>query len=318
MNRFPLSVTLVVLLAAPAFSQFEAGSVLGTVRDANNAVVRGAKITLTNNETGITAIATSDDNGNYEFPTVKVGLYKVTAEQPGFSTAVANDIRVNVSSRQRVDLQLAVGQVSQTVEVLSSAPLVETDTSQRDQVITHAETTELPLNGRQYSSLVLLTSGVKVSPIGTGSSVAVLTREGSFNVNGLRSTFNNYLLDGVDNNAYGTSNQGFSNQVMQPPPDALAEFQVITNNPSAEYGRAAGATVNVALKSGTNQLHATVWEFVRNTDLNAVGFFRPRAGTQFPFHRNQFGGVIGGPIVKNRFFFTADYEGFRQIRNIPT
>src|SRR5258708_6819128 len=126
------------------------------------------------------------------------------------------------------------------------------------------------------------------------------------------------MIDGVDNNAYGTTIHGFTNQVMQPPPDALAEFQVITNNPSAEYGRAAGATVNVALKSGTNQLHATVGDFVPNTDLNAVGFFRPLAGTQFPSHRNQFGALIAGPIVKNRFFFTADYEGFRQIRNIPT
>ncbi len=314
MNRFLLAL----LLAAPAFSQFEAGSVLGTVRDANNAVVRGAKITLSNNETGIAAAATTDDNGNYEFPTVKVGQYKVTAEQAGFSTAVANDIRVNVSSRQRVDLQLAVGQVSQTVEVLGAAPLVETDTSQRDQVITHEEATELPLNGRQYSSLVLLTSGVKVSPIGTGSNVTVLTREGSFNVNGLRSTFNNYMLDGVDNNAYGTSNQGFSNQVMQPPPDSVAEFQVVTNNESAEYGRSAGATINVAYASGTNRLRVNLWEFLRNTDLNAVGFFKPRAGSNFPFHRNQFGATVGGPIVKNRAFFLLDYEGFRQIRNIPT
>src|SRR5260370_28482361 len=126
------------------------------------------------------------------------------------------------------------------------------------------------------------------------------------------------MLDGVDNNAYGTSNQGFSNQVMQPPPDSVAEFQVVTNNSSAEYGRAAGATVNVALVSGTNDFHVKLWEFVRNTDFNAVGFFRPRVGTQFPFHRNQFGGTVGGPIVKNKFFFFADYEGFRQIRNIPT
>src|SRR5436309_3169113 len=149
--------------------------------------------------------------------------------------------------------------------------------------------------------------GVKVSPIGTGSNVTVLTREGSFNVNGLRSTFSNYMLDGLDNNAYGTSNQGFSNQVMQPPPDSVAEFQVVTNNESAEYGRSAGATVNVAYASGTNQLHLNLWEFLRNTDLNAVGFFRPRVGTQFPFHRNQFGGSVGGPIVKNRAFFFVDY-----------
>ena len=318
MSRCGYLFFLAALLTAPAYCQFEAGSVLGTVRDANGGVIRGAKITLTNVETGITAIATTGDNGDYEFPTVKVGLYKVTAEQTGFSTAVASDIRVNVSARQRVDLQLAVGQVTQTVEVTGAAPLVETETSQRDQVISHEASTELPLNGRQYSSLTLLTAGVKVSPIGTGSNVTVLTREGSFNVNGLRSTFNNYLLDGLDNNAYGTSNQGFSNQVMQPPPDAVAEFQVVTNNESAEYGRSAGATINVAYASGTNQLHLNLWEFLRNTDLNAVGFFRPRVGSNFPFHRNQFGGTLGGPIVKNRAFFFLDYEGFRQIRNIPT
>jgi hypothetical protein len=133
---------------------------------------------------------------------------------------------------------------------------------------------------------MLLSPGTKFSPIGTGSAVTVLTREGAYNVNGLRSTFNNFMIDGVDNNAYGTSNQGFSNQVMQPIPDTVAELQTITNNSSAEYGRAAGATVNVALKSGTNTPHISLWEFLRNTDLNAVGFFRPRAGTQYPFHRN--------------------------------
>ena len=314
MNKFFVAL----LLAASAFGQFEAGSVLGTVRDANGGVIRGAKITLTNVETGIAAVTATDDNGNYEFPTVKVGLYKVSAEQPGFSTAVASDVRVNVSARQRVDLQLAVGQVTQTVEVIGAAPLIETETSQRSQIIDHAALAGLPENGRQYSSLVLLSSGVKVSPIGTGSNVTVLTREGSFNVNGLRSTFNNYMLDGLDNNAYGTSNQGFSNQVMNPPPDSVAEVQVVTNNESAEFGRSAGATVNVAYASGTNRMHVNLWEFLRNTDLNAVGFFRPRVGNNFPFHRNQFGSTVGGPIVKNRAFFFLDYEGFRQIRNIPT
>jgi TonB dependent receptor len=227
-------------------------------------------------------------------------------------------VAVNVSSRQRVDLQLAVGQVAETVEVVGAAPLVETETSQRDQVIGHLPTIELPLNGREYSSLVLLTSGVRAAAIGTGSPSQILPREGAFNVNGLRSTFNNFMLDGLDNNAYGTSNQGFSNQVTQPTPDSVAEFQVVTNNESAEYGRAAGATINVAYASGTNEFHLNLWEFLRNTDLNAVGFVRPRAGKQFPFHRNQFGGTFGGPIVKNRAFFFLDYEGFRQIRNIPT
>ena len=142
-------------------------------------------------------------------------------------------------------------------------PLLETDSSQRGQVITGDQTRALPLNGREYSALALLTTGVRLSAFNNGSSNT--PREGSFNVNGLRSTFNNFLIDGVDNNAYGTSNQGFSNQVMQPSPDAIGEFKVVTNNSSAEYGRAAGATINVIYRSGTNALHGTGWEFLRDT-----------------------------------------------------
>ena len=140
-------------------------------------------------------------------------------------------------------------------------------------------------------------------------------REGAFNVNGLRSTFNNFLIDGVDNNAYGTSNQGFSNQVMQPAPDAIGEFKVVTNNMSAEYGRAAGATINVNYRSGTNAFHGSGWEFLRNTSMNATGFFKPANGKP-ELDRNQFGGVVGGPIVKNKAFFFGDYEGLRQTRKV--
>src|ERR671920_1027243 len=130
------------------------------------------------------------------------------------------------------------------------------------------QTKALPLNGREYSALALLSPGVRLSSLNTGGNTP---REGSFNVNGLRSTFNNFMIDGVDNNAYGTSNQGFSNQVMQPPPDAVGEFKVVTNNMSAEYGRAAGATINVSYRSGTNTLHGSGWEFLRDTSLNATG-----------------------------------------------
>src|SRR6266404_173038 len=231
----------------------------------------------------------------------------MTAHKTGFAAAVASDVLVTVSARQRVDLTLSIAAVAESVDVAAAAVLVETDSSQRGQIISKTQSVELPLNGREYSQLVLLTSGVRQSAVGKGS--ISTNREGSFNVNGLRSTFNNYLLDGLDNNAYGTSNQGFSNQVIQPSPDALSEFQVVTNNESAEYGRAGGATINVAYASGTNQFHLNLWEFVRNTDLNAVGFVRPRVGKQFPFHRNQFGGTLGGPIVKNKAFFFLDYEG---------
>jgi hypothetical protein len=163
-----------------------------------------------------------------------------------------------------------------------------------------------------------LTTGVRLSHIGVSTGTNLTPREGSFNVNGLRSAVNNFLLDGLDNNSYVTSNQGFSNQVLQPPPDAIAEFQVVTNNHSAEYGRSGGATVNVSYASGTNAFRGRLWEFVRNTNLNAVGYFRPLVGDELPFHRNQFGGVIGGPLVRNRAFFFIDYEGFRQTRDLVT
>src|SRR5436309_9046337 len=186
--------------------------------------------------------------------------------------------------------------MSEKVQVTATSPLIETDSSQRGQVITGEQTRELPLNGREYSALALLTTGVRQSAL--NRSTTGTPREGAFNVNGLRSTFNNFLIDGVDNNAYGTSNQGFSNQVMQPPPDAVGEFKVVTNNMSAEYGRAAGATINVNYRSGTNALHGTGWEFLRDDALNATGFFKPANGKP-AIDRNQFGGVLGGPIVKN-------------------
>ena len=311
--------TLVVLFVAlavctPAWAQFETASVVGAVRDNSGAVVAGATVTLTNVETGVSSTKTTDDQGNYEFFTVRIGTYIVTAEKEGFAVAVADNVRVAVGARQRVDLSLQVGAVTERVEVSASVTHLETDTSQRGQVITGEETRALPLNGREYSSLSLLSPGVRQSNIGTGS--VAQPREGSFNVNGLRSTFNNYLIDGVDNNAYGTSNQGFSNQVMQPSPDAVAEFRVVTNNMSAEYGRSGGATINVAYRSGTNSLRGSAWEFYRDTSLNATGFFQPTSGEKPPLERNQFGGVLGGPILRNRAFFFADYEGFRQTRGL--
>jgi hypothetical protein len=172
---------------------------------------------------------------------------------------------------------------------------------------------QLPLNGREFSGLLLLSPGVRnVSSIGTGSSLTA--REGSFNVNGLRSTFNNFLLDGLDNNAYGTSNQGFSNQVMQPSPDAVVEFRVVTNNMSAEYGRSGGATINVATRSGGNTFRGAAWSSYRDTSLNATGFIKPASGQKPPLTRNQFGGAFGGPIARNRAFFFGEYEAFRQTR----
>jgi hypothetical protein len=299
-------------LAVPAAAQFETATVLGSVRDKTGAVVPGAAVVLLNLGTGQTQEQTTDAAGNYEFFTVRVGTYKVTGALTGFTTAAADQVKVTVGSRQRVDLVLSPGSISEEVVVTAEVTTLEKDSSQRGQVITHEQAVALPLNGREYSALALLTTGVRLSALNTGSASTV--REGSFNVNGLRSTFNNFLLDGIDNNAYGTSNQGFSNQVMQPPPDAVAQFKVVTNNMSAEYGRAGGATINVAYQSGTNRFQGAAWEFFRDTSLNATGFFKPLGGEKPPLRRNQFGFVLGGPIVKNRAFFFVDYEGFRQTR----
>jgi len=306
------ALSFVLLISTAAFAQFDTATVVGTVRDNSGAVVPGATVTLTNLDTGITTTRVSDANGSFEFITVRVGRYKVTAELQGFSTAFADNVQVAVGARQRVELQLTPGSLTDTVEVVGAATRLETDSSQRGQVITSEQAVQLPLNGREYSALALLSPGVRLSALNTGSSQTV--REGSFNVNGLRSTFNNFLLDGIDNNAYGTSNQGFSNQVMQPSPDAIAEFKVVTNNMSAEYGRSAGGTINVAYRSGTNSFSGAAWEFFRDTSLNATGFFKPVSGGKPPLSRDQFGFTLGGPIARNHAFFFSDYEGFRQNR----
>jgi hypothetical protein len=239
----------------------------------------------------------------------------------GFNTAVADNITLSVGTRQRIDLTLQVGQAQETVEVNDVHLQLETESSQRGQIITQYQSAALPLVTRNYSDLLALVTGSRQAPTAaTTSSVNSLTRAGAYNVNGQRSMFNNFLLDGMDNNAYGESNQGFDNQIIAIPPDSVSQWQIVTNNENAEYGRSSGATINVASQSGTNDFHATLYEFIRNTDLNAAGFFKPTlTGTLGPvpfqkptFNRNQFGMNFGGPILRNKLFFFLDYEGFRQ------
>ena len=314
LGRWSAALFLFLLAGAPpASAQFDTGSVVGTVRDASKGVVPNAKVTLTRVDTGISTVRTSNSDGNYEFPAARPGRYVVTAEQTGFAPALVDNVQVEVGARLRVDLEMPLAGVTEKVQVIAASPLVETDSSQRGQVISGEQTRALPLLSREYSSLALLTTGVKLG--GTSLTTGNTPREGALNVNGLRSVFNNFLIDGVDNNAYGTSNQGFSNQVMQPTPDAIGEFKVVTNNMSAEYGRAAGATINVSYRSGTNSLSGSGWEFLRDDALNATGFFRPANGKP-AIDRHQFGGLLGGPILRNKAFFFADYEGQRQTRKL--
>jgi len=294
-----------------ASAQFDSATVLGAVVDASGAVVPGATVTLRNADTGITATTVTDTQGNFQFLNVRIGTYSVRAELQGFSAAVADNIAVTVNARQRVDLTMKVGDIGETVQVTGAARLLESESSDRGQVIGREQIVNLPLNGRAYADLALLSPGVRKSSISE-------SRDGSFNVNGLRSSLNNFILDGVDNNSYGTSNQGFSNQVVQVSPDAVEEFKVQTNNFSAEFGRAGGAVINATFRSGTNQFRGAAWEFNRNTALNATGFFKPSSGVKPTLSRNQFGGVFGGPLVRDKAFFFANYEGFRQVQRTVT
>ncbi|WP_263382276.1 TonB-dependent receptor [Granulicella arctica] len=314
----------VLLLAAPvAHAQFDNGSAVGTIHDASGAAVPNATVKITNTATAISTETTTNASGDYEVPTLKVGVYTIAATAPGFSDTVAQNVTVSVGGRTHIDLTLKVGSASTTVEVSDVTLQLETESSERGQTITNYQSEALPLVSRNYSDLLGLVTGSRQAPTAaTTSSINSLVRAGAYNINGQRSMFNNFLLDGLDNNAYGESNQGFDNQIIAVPPDSVAQFQVVTNNESAEFGRSSGATINVASNSGTNKYHATLYEFFRNTDLNAAGFFKPTStgtsGIVVPFkkptfNRNQYGVNFGGPIVEDKLFFFLDYEGFRQV-----
>ena len=297
------------------YAQFETASVLGYVRDISGAVVRDAQVTLTNQNTQQIVTLRTNGEGAFEFTDVKVGPYRVTAAGTGFSTTDTATFTVQVNARQRVDVTLKAG-ASETITVTDTASVLDTDDSERGQVIGTRVVENLPLNGREYADLAALVPGVRRDILENGTDSS---RDASFNVNGQRSEFNNFLLDGLDNNAYGTSNQGFSNQAIQPSPDAISEFRVETDNYSAEYGRSAGAVINVSIRSGTNNFHGTAYDYLRNTVFNAIGPFTPPTdrATGLPqkpvLIRNQFGGTFGGPVWKNHTFVFADYEGTRQI-----
>jgi outer membrane receptor protein involved in Fe transport len=333
--RLIIFALLLVLPALGAYAQYENGSLVGTIHDSSGAAIPNVNVTVTNNATGIPTVVTSNGAGDYEVPELRFGIYTITAKAAGFADAIAKDITITVGGRQRIDLTMKVGAAQATVEVSGIALQLETESSQRGQTITEYQSEALPLVSRNFSDLVDYVTGAHGAPAdATTTAVTSLTRAGSFNVNGQRSMFNNYMIDGMDNNAYGESNQGFDNQIIAVPPDSVAQFEVVTNNESAEYGRSSGATVNVATKAGGNQFHTTLYEFLRNTDLNAFGYIKPIAvnavtGVQYPFfkpvfNRNQFGLNFNGPILKNKFFFFLDYEGFRQtltptvIDTVPT
>ena len=322
-KRLILFVALVCTLflnSVHLSAQFETASVLGYVHDASGAALPNTRVSLLNLDTKAVVSVRTNAQGAYEITDVKVGQYQVTAQANGFETSTTQSFGVTVNARQRVDVSLRIGAATENVTVSGAAEQLETDSSERGQVIGTREVENLPLNGRAYADLAALVPGVRRNLLENSTDSS---RDASFDVNGQRSEFNNFLLDGLDNNAYGTSNQGFSNQSIPPSPDAISEFRVETDNYSAEYGRSAGAVINVSIRSGTNSFHGKAYDYLRNTVLNAIGPFTPptNALTGAPqkpiLIRNQFGATFGGPIWKDHTFFFADYEGVRQITHSP-
>src|SRR5947199_823578 len=301
-------VIQIALCALPVAAQFESATLTGVVTDPADAVVSGAAIRAVNEDTNIEAAATTDDAGRFVFGSLRPGPYRVTATARGFKESVVPGVVLQVNQAARLDVELAVGQVTERVTVAADAALLETESASRGAVIDHTKMIELPLNGRDYNQLALLSPGV----LAATPRLQSVGFRGVFNVNGNRAFQNAFQLDGVDNTSYSNSFRGLNVQVVQPSVEALQEFKIQTNAYSAEFGRSAGALVNAVIRSGTNELHGSVYEFLRNSELDASNFFANRAGLKKPFRqRNQFGIAAGGPIVTNKTFIFGDYEGLR-------
>ena len=301
---------LLVALTGAAMAQKDTGAISGIVKDPGGAVVSGAKVTLTDAERGTSLVTHSNDQGEYTASPLKIGRYNVTVEKSGFKKALAGPIVVNVQEHPEVNINLQVGSISETITVTTEGPQLETETSELGQVVDSQRATTLPLNGRNYAQLAQLGAGVAPSEPGSRVSASY-----GFSANGARSLQNNFLLDGVDNNANLGDVLNEAAFVIQPSVDAIAEFKVQTNSYSAEFGRGNGAILNAVIKSGTNQIHGDAYEFLRNEKLDARNAF-DQFGRQ-PYKQNQFGFTLGGPIIKNRTFFFGDYEGLRIRQATP-
>lgn len=313
-----LGVALGWLLPAAAHAQ-ATGTISGVITDESGAVVPGVTVEATNTATNQTRATVSGEDGFYTFPLLQPGPYTVRAALQGFRTTVREGVRVTVESTSRVNIAMTVGQLEESVRVTADSPLVETSSASLGTVIDERKVVELPLNGRNFTQLGTLIPGVVAPPPNLGGAAGDATPGGfgavtsGFSVNGMRNQSNNFLLDGASNN--DTFNTGF---VMRPPPDAIQEFKIQTHAFSAEYGRNAGSVVNVVTKAGTNQLRGSAWEFNRDDALNSRNYFAPADQPKPKLKQNQFGGSLGGPIVRDRVFGFGYYEGFRNTRGDTT
>ena len=314
---------LSVCLVPPARAQVNNASVTGLVTDAAGAVVPNASVTLRNRATSVETSATTDSSGYYTFASVPVGVYSVTFELQGFKRVVIDEVKLEVGQKARVDAAFEVGAVTETVTV-TSVTLLTTQEATTGGVIENRMVEQLPLSGRNWDDLISLVPGVQVDRYTEEGGGTANGRTGGANVHGVRSLQNNFVLDGVDNNSISENVQELTTQVARPSVDSIQEFKVSTNPYSAENGRSPGALVSVVTKSGTNAFHGTLYEFHRNRVFDANNFFNNRAGARKPQNiQNQFGGNIGGPVVRNQAFFFFNYEGTRirkgvtRLGNVP-
>jgi len=314
-----LAAGVVLFLAVlPMRAQVDTGAILGTVTDASGAEVRGATVTLTNEGTNATLSTTTGSSGEYKFSPVSIGQYTVSTNFQGFSTMTEKHVPVNVGSEVVINFALKPGAVSETVEVASTVPVLETQDASVGQVVDSHSVNNLPLNGRNFTFLAQLAAGVNTPQADTRGNAA----SGAFAANGLRPAQNNYLLDGIDNNSDTVDFLNGTNYVVLPPLDAVEEFKVQTSDFSAEFGRSGAAVLNASIKSGTNSFHGAVWEFFRNDKLDAADFFENAGGVpKGELRQNQFGFTAGGPVVipkvfngRNKVFFFGDYEGLRRVQ----
>src|ERR1700737_431225 len=302
-------------------AQVAGGTLSGTITDSSGAAVANAEVVIKNSATGITKTAPTNTDGFYSAANLLPGDYEVAVSATGFNTEVKKGIVINVGAQPVFNLVLEIGAVANRVEVPTEAPTVQLTSSDISATVNATTVRELPLNGRSWTDLAALQPGVDT--IHTQPDFASGADRGNrgfgqqLTISGARPQQNNYRLDGISLNDYANgapgSVLGGSLGV-----DAIQEFSVLTSNYSAEYGKTSGGVVNAITRSGTNQFHGSVYEFLRNSRLDAKNYFDDHTKPIPPFKRNQFGGAVGGPIFKNRTFFFADYEGIRQSKGITT
>ncbi|MGO9864228.1 MAG: TonB-dependent receptor domain-containing protein [Terriglobales bacterium] len=319
--KLRLVAVFVLLSTAILVGQTFRGTILGSVTDPSGAVVAGAAVKVRNLGTGLERATVTSGDGSYRVSELPIGTYSVTITQAGFKTFVATAVAVDVATERRVDAALKTGAVSTRVEVSADAlPLIETETNDLGGVITAEVVDDMPVNGRDYTKLIYLNPGVAGSPDQISDSPGSF---GEFSMNGARGRSNNYLLDGTDmNDGYRNDpaiNQAgvFGTPATILPIDAVAEVNVLSNF-QPEYGRNAGAVVNIVTKSGANKIHGTAGEYMRNDALDARNYFNDSSQPKAKFHNNQFGASLGGPIVKDKTFFYVDYEGQREPLGVVT